>query len=157
MAYYDALATRLSQLSGSMSEKIATINAENVPGPRIDVAVSSVLGDLMLSGAYLRLYAFASNTPTGDPSHDQALADAKMLLALVTSANAPAFNTADPGRYAMLAGMLDALVAMETETGISQTVRDGLLARAETKKPWWQANGYSSPIGFGDIEAAGIE
>jgi hypothetical protein len=160
MAYYDALIAKWATLTGTTSEKLAAINALTVAGPRSDTQVSSVLGSLMLGGAYLSLYSFAQGSFTGDATHDHALGAAKLLMAITSNPNAPAFNMSDPSKYAQIAGMLGAIMAQEAAapgtTGVTQAVHDGLLALCETTVPWWQANGYTSPIGFGDLSAAGL-
>jgi len=161
MAYYDALAAKWATLSGSTDEKLAAINAEMVAGPRVDVQISSVMGELMLSGAFLPLASFAGGNPTGDSAHDNALFAAKMLMTLVTSPNAPAFNLADSGRYATITGMLNAIVSYEAAhpgaTGMTANEEAALLALSATTLPWWQSVGYSSPIGIGDLESAGLK
>jgi hypothetical protein len=159
MAYYDALIAKWATLTGTTAEKLATINALTVAGPRSDTQVSSVLGSLMLGGAYLTLYSFAQGTFNGDAMHDQALGAAKLLMAITSNPNAPAFNMSNPDRYAQIAGMLGAIMAQEAAapgtTGVTQTVHDGLLALCETTLPWWQANGYTSPFSENDLIAAG--
>jgi hypothetical protein len=159
MAYYDALVTKWSTLSGTTAEKLAAVNAETVAGANVDVQISAVVGKLMLSGAYLPLAAFASGTASGDAGHDAALFAAKMLLTIITVPNAPAFQMSDPTNYATIKGMMDAILAWEiahaNTTGFTQAVHDALLVLAATAVPWWSVNGYSSPIGDADLVAAG--
>ena len=144
MSYYDALIAKLATLSGTDAEKIAAVNALTVPGPRVNVAVSSVVGQMILSGVYLKLATFAKSAPTGDPTHDTALAYAATFMALVTSPNAPEFATANPTSYAIIQGMMDAILAQETASpgsiGFTQAVHDGLLGLSATAVPWWQAS-----------------
>jgi hypothetical protein len=162
MAYYDALVAKWGDgtLTGTTDQKLAAINALGVAGPKADVPVSIVVGRLMLSGAYLTLAAFAKGATNGTQTHDDALTAAQMLMALITTPNAPAFATSDPADYATIKGMMDAVLAQEVaqpgSTGFTQAVHDGLLSLAETSIPWWQANGYTSPFNANDLAAAGV-
>lgn len=154
MAYYDALAAKWAELSGTTPEKLAALNAETVPGPRVDVTVPAVIGRLMISGAYLGLAKFAQDAFIGEAAHDAALGSAKMLMAQISIPNAPGFNMSDAENYAAIAGMMAAMVAYPS-SGMSAALRDDLLGLCETTRPWWQANGYTSPFSIDDLEAAG--
>lgn len=160
MAYYDALAAKWATLTGTTASKLSQINVLTLPGPNADVAVSAVVGKLMLSGAYLPLAAFAQSAMNSTVTHDNALGAAKMLMAIITTPNAPSFQMSDPASYAGIKGMMDAILAQETatpgSTGFTQMVHDALLALAATTVPWWQANGYSSPFNTNDLAAAGL-
>jgi hypothetical protein len=159
MSYYDQLKDKWATLQGTSDEKLAAINAETVSGPRVDVQVSSVFGRLLLSGAYWKLAAFAQTVPTADATHDGALFSAKSLLLLLSSPNAPAFNMSNPTHYVIISGMLGAILSWELantgSTGVTQAIHDDILGLCETTSPWWQANGYSSPISDNDLIAAG--
>lgn len=161
MAYYDLLAAKWATLTGTTADKMAAVNALTVPGPNIDVPVSAVVGKMILSGVYLTLASFAQGSGTGNVTHDTALAYAKTFMALVTSPNAPAFNTSNPANFTIIKGMMDAILAQETatpgSTGFTQAVHDGLLGLAATTLPWWQVDGgLSSPVSENDLIAAGL-
>lgn len=159
MAYYDNLVAQWATLTGTVDEKLAAINAQTVAGPNVDVAVSTVVGVLMLSGSYLSIAAFANTAPNADPVHDGALISAKTLMALLTIPNVPPFAMSDPTTYARIKGMADALLAQElassNSTGFTQAVHDALLALPATVLPWWKVNGYTSPFSQSDLDAAG--
>lgn len=172
MAYYTALiaawngatqppagvtGTALTGLS--TAAKIAAINGWTVAGPNVDVPVSAIVGSLMLGGAYLPLSVFVAGATNGNTTHDSALSAAKMLMAWITVPNAPAAQMSNPTVFAEISGMASAVLVQETatpgSTGFTQAVHDALIALSATTKPWWQANNYSSPIGTGDLSAAG--
>lgn len=159
MAYYDALRTEWATLSGSTADKLAEINALTIPGPAQDVTVRSVVGMLLLNGAYLRASNFAKSTPTGDATHDAALVAMQTLMAWLTVPNAPDVQMSNPTTFGAVKAMGDAALAQElaspNSTGFTQPVHDALLALAATTIPWWQSAGYTSPINQNDLEAAG--
>jgi hypothetical protein len=160
MAYYDALIAEWSTLAaGTTAQKLAAINAETVAGPNIAVAVSQVVGSLLLSGGYATLSSFAAGALNSNATHDAALMAAKTLMALMTVPNSPAIDMSNPTTLAIVKGMADAILAQETAapggTGFTQAVHDGLLALCATSIPWWKVSGYSSPISAGDLSAAG--
>ena len=165
MAYYDALIVRWATLTGTTDQKLAAVNALTVAGPNVDVQIQNVVGTLMLSGAYLRLAAFAQTAPTGVTVHDTALGASMLLMSLLTSPNAPPFNMSNATNYAAISGMLGALLTQETvtagSTGITQGVHDALLALSATTISWWQApvasngGGLTSPITAPDLILAG--
>jgi hypothetical protein len=161
MAYYDAFVTKWATLApGTTAAKLAALNALTVAGPNIAVEVSSVVGKLMLTQAYLPLSAFAQTATNSNTTHDNALTAAKMLMAMITSPNAPAFHMEDPTIFGTVKGMVDAILAQELatpgSTGITQSVHDALLALCATTIPWWQANSYPRPFDMGDVAAAGV-
>lgn len=160
MTDYTKLVAKWSTLSGTTAEKLAALNAEMVTtSAHRDVPVSTVVGKLLLSGSYLLMQVFAATTPTQSAAHDNALMATKMLMAVVTVPNAPTFQMSDPTTFAQVTGMMNAIVAYETETpgstGFTSSVRDELLALANIDVPWWQANGYTSSFNENDLEAAG--
>lgn len=162
MAYYDALTAKWATLpsADTTAQKLAAINALAVAGPSVDVSVSSVVGVLILNGAYQTLKTFAAGSTTGVATHDAALAAAQTLINWVTIPNAPGLAMSNATVYAEVATMAAAILAQETAaagtTGFTQGVHDALLALAATTIPWWQSAGYSSPIGSGDLQAAGL-
>ena len=152
MAYYDALVARWATLSGTTAQKLAAINALTVAGPMTDVAVTSVVATLALSGRLAGLQAYAQNPPAN--ANAQALTAARELVALLSSPNAPPFRMSDPTVYATVQSFLAALVG-DTATGVGAADEVALLGLAATIVPWWKANGYASPISQGDLDAAG--
>ncbi len=152
MAYYDALIAKWATLSGSSNEKLAAINALTVDGPKVDVPISEIVGYLALSGKLAGLQTYAANPPSG--ANASALVAARELVALIASPNAPAFHMSDPSVYTTVQGFLSALVG-DVVTGITATDQAALLGLAATTIPWWQSAGYASPVGMGDLAAAG--
>jgi hypothetical protein len=157
MTYYDALVAKWATLApGTTAQKLAAVNALTVAGPTVDVAVSAVVGKLILLQAYLTLAAFAQGAANSDATHDTALGSAKMLMTVISIPNAPPFQMSSPTTYATVKGMMDAILAQETaaagSTGFTQAVHDALLALCGTTVTWCQANGYpNAQIGGGGI------
>lgn len=161
MVYYDALKTKWATLTSTTTDaKLAEINDLKVPGANVDVPVSTVVGKLMLAGAYFTLEAFAGGATNGTQPHDTALIAAKMLTTIIGIPNAPGFQMSDPTTYAQVKGMMDAILAQETatpgSTGFTQSVHDTLLGLCATTVPWWQSAGYARAFDLGDVNAAGV-
>jgi hypothetical protein len=161
MAYYDALVAIWPTVQGAdTATKLAALNAQTVAGPNRDVQTHEVIGQLVLSNAFLPLAKFAQGTFTGDTTHDNALGAAMMLMAVVQSPNAPLFKTSDPTAFAQIKALTDAILAQETaapgSTGFTQSIHDSLLSLASTTVPWTQANGYPV-INNGDLAMASLE
>lgn len=162
MAYYDALIAKWPSVAGATTaDKLAALNAEVVAGPNVDVGVSTVLGELLLAGAYFPLEAFSQGEANGDVVHDSALAAAKSLVKLLANPNATVFEMSDSTKYAQIKGMMDVILAQELaqqgSTGFTQSVHDTLLALSSTTQTWWQANGYRRAINMGDVVVAGLD
>lgn len=163
MAYYDALKAKWPTLTSTTTDaKLAEINALTVPGSNVDVPVASVVGKLMLSGAYLALAQFAAGAPTNDVTHDTALGAAKMVMTIITIPNAPAFQMSDATIFAEVKALMDALLAQEVavpnSTGFTQTVHDSLLALATSTQPWATATSggaLNGPVTINELIGAG--
>lgn len=166
MTDYSKLVEKYNELSGTPQERLAVMRAATVPGARVDVEVPSLVGTLMLSGAYLKVAAFAAGAPNNDPAHDAALGAAKVLMAIMTVPNPPHLRTTIPANHAAIKGMVDAILAYDLAnpgaTGISQAVHDELLALCETTQPWATAPvedggaGLTSIPNGNDLVAAGL-
>jgi hypothetical protein len=161
MAYYDALVAKWATLApGTTAQKLAAVNALTVAGPNASVAVSAVVGKLMLLQAYLSLAAFAQGSTNNNATHDTALGAAKMLMTMISIPNAPAFQMSDTTTFATVKGMMDAILAQEVaapgSTGFTQAVHDALLALCATTIPWWQSAGYPGTFNGHDLVAAGL-
>lgn len=159
MAYYTALITEWNTLSGTTDVKISLVNGAIIPGPNKDITIPSLVGYLLLSGAYLPLSAFSNTAQNGNITHDIALNAAKTLMAIITVPYTPTLQTSLPAVYTTISTLSASILANEIATpgsiGFTQAVHDGLLALAATTVPWWEANGYSGPISYGDLAAAG--
>lgn len=152
MAYYDALKAKWATLTGTVADKLTAINAATVVGPRVDVAISSVVGYLALQAKLSTLQAYASNPPTS--AVPQAVVAAKELVTLIATPSIHIFQLTDANTYAAVSNFLNAL-AGDAGTGIVASDVTALLGMAETTVSWWSANGYSSPISQTDLDAAG--
>lgn len=134
MAYYDALKTEWALLSGTTAQKLTAINALTVSG--------SVPTTLYVTGAQLlnciNWTEFAALTA-------QQQSNLLMLCANPGPLLGGSGNTAF-----VVDGMILAYFSHAGPTVAALTA----LAQASSQ-PWWQANGYSSPIGSGDLAAAG--
>lgn len=149
MAYYDTLVAQWGTLTGTTAQKLVALNAQTVAGPKKDVPVSSVVGYLALNAKLSGVQKYAS----APPATEAGIAGAE-LVAILNCPNAPPFGMADPTTYAAVNGLLSAL-ASDSTSGITSADVTALLALAATSVPWWQANGYSSPISASDLAAAG--
>lgn len=137
-----------SYASGTTAATMLTdMTTKSLSGPNQDVSVSTVVGFLMLESDFLTLQSFSQSTTTGNTTHDAALNAAKMLMALVTTPNAPSFAMSNPTTYASIKALADAILAQETATpgttGFTQTVHDGLLALAAVSQSWADQNGWT--------------
>ncbi len=149
MAYYDALIAKWQTLPiGSVAEKTAAINALTVPGPNVDVAIPDAVGILALAGVYQQLVDYSASESGSDAS--------KVLAAFLTAPNAPPLQFSIPDIAASLSEVFAGLVTDAANTGITQEVADSILALSKTTILWWKSAGYTSPIGSGDLDAAGI-
>ena len=152
MAYYDALTQKWATLSGTTAQKLAAINAATADGPKRDISVSSVVGYLATIGALDTLQTYAATSPAG--SNATAVKIARNFLAFCQFAPAGVFQTSDQTHYSAITAQLDELAADAT-SGVTQATADYLIGLSATSVSWWSANGYTSPIGEGDLQAAG--
>jgi hypothetical protein len=150
MADYTALTAEWATLSGTTAEKLAAINALTVAGPNQDVPPSAVVAYLALNGKFAALMKYAQSPPATDAG----VAAANFAAIIGLGNNAPIFEMSVPATYAAIEAMLDAL-ASDPASGVASADVAALLALAATAVPWWQANGYTSPIGPNDLAAAG--
>lgn len=134
MAYYDALIAKWATLTpGTTAQKLAQINAVTVTGSI--PTVFYITGDQLLN--CLDYGEFAVLTPAQQVNLLQICATPGQLLGGASSFIGGLFVAYYAGK---LAGpTIAALTA---------------LAKAVVM-PWWQANGYMSPISAGDLAAAG--
>ena len=139
MIDYSALRSIWPTLSGTVADKVATINAMTV--------------------VYPALASFAASAGNGNATHDAALGAAKVLMAWVTAPNAPRIKMSDPTVYATVSGMAAALVAQETaapgSTGFTAPFSASLIGLSASTTPWWQANGLTGPVTEPDLANAG--
>lgn len=132
MAYYDALITKWGTLSGTTAQKLTAINTATVASAQPAILSVNAIINAIASADFLTLTALQ-------------LQQMAFLMAGSTSVNASpgttiraVFQSVFSGKATTLAN-LSALVAPFDNATI----------------PWWQSNGYSSPIGSGDLTAAG--
>jgi len=107
---------------------------------------------LMLNTKIVPLQTYAASPPNG--SSPTVVALVKELLAGFSYPALTTFQTSNSTIYSTLSGMLTA-IAGDVNTGFTSGDSTALLALAQTTTPWWKSNGYSSPIGSGDLTAAG--
>ncbi len=150
MAYYDALVAEWATLTGTTADKLAAIDALTVAGPNVDVAPAAIVAYLALAGKLAALLKYAA----APPASAAGVAAANLAAVLAMGSNAPSFAMSQPGVYAQMDAMRGAR-AGAAASGLSAAAAAALLALAATTTPWWRAAGYSSPIGAGDLAAAG--
>lgn len=157
MSYYDALAAKWATLSGSADEKLSAINALTIAGGAKNVPVGEVVGYLALHGLLPGIEAFASTPPQG--ADTQIVGAAKALITLIATPSISVFQTSDPAQYAIIETLLGGLASAGL---LAASDSQALLSLAATSLPWWQATvvqgggGLTSPVGVGDLSAAGL-
>lgn len=137
MAYYDALISKWNTLSGTTDIKLSQINSLTVAGPDRLVPISEISDMLRSQGAWLPIKA-AVTTSVGaaaaiDLNEDQRLVTIDINLPIVGQ---------------MLADLV-------SHSLLTQVQADAIVALKNTTTPWWQVNGYTSPINNNDLLAAG--
>jgi hypothetical protein len=145
--YYDALIAKWPSMQGAdTAAKLAALNAETVPGPDRKVPVVELMDYLRTNGVWPKiklsgdLYA-SSNGAQGSIG----------AWAAVDYNNDTRMGTLDVSLP--VTGLL--LADLVTSGLLTQAQSDAIVAMKNTSTPWWQANGYSSPISAGDLAAAG--
>jgi hypothetical protein len=135
MAYYTALITEWATLTGTTAAKLAAINALTISGS-VPTSIT-VTGNQLLN--CINWAEFAALTPTQQ-------ANLLMLCAVPGPLLGGSNNTAF-----IVVGMI--LAYFTNHAGPTITALTALATA--TSQPWWQANGYSSPISPTDLVAAG--
>lgn len=154
MSYYTALLNKWPSVQGAdLAAKLAALDAETVAGPNIDVAIGDIVGYLAIGGKIAPLQDYAASTQT--VSNKNAVDAARTFFVLINTPRISVMQTSVPSVYAAVQGFLSTISA-DAASGITTNDVQAILGMAATTMPWWQANGYSSPIGTGDLEAAGI-
>lgn len=135
MAYYDALIAKWATLTpGTTAQKLAQLNAVTVTG---SVPTSfNITGDQLLNCINWSEFAALS---AQQQSNMLSICKAGTLLG----------GSANTSRMAP-----GAVIAYFPGGGSTITALTALAQAAV--QPWWQANGYSSPIGPGDLAVAGL-
>ncbi len=141
-------------LSGLTTEqKIAAVNAWTVAGPTRDVPVRTVAGYLLANLKMAPLLNYVDSPPVGaNPSAH--LVAQNLIAALTRVSQPPDFNVSDPDILAALTSAVETMIS-DPACGLTADDAAALLALGQTKIPWWQSIGLSSPISAPDLEAAG--
>lgn len=142
MAYYDALIAKWPDVSGATTaDKLTTLNGETIAGPVVGVPVVQVMTYLWTNGLWLPMLAAAqAGTSNG----------AIAAVALLEDRTRETIDFSLPTATALLADLV-------SHSLLSQAQSDAIVAMGTPQVPWWQGNGYSGPIGYGDLAMAGIE
>lgn len=134
MAYYDALIAEWAALTGSTAQKLAAINALTVSGS-IPTSVF-ITGDQLFNCLVYSEFAALS------------AAQQTQLLEVCAMPGQLLGGSASP----FIAPFFGTLLA----AGKGPLTLANLVALAKASvQPWWQANGYASPIAPSDLAAAG--
>ena len=152
MTSFDTLRAVWPNLSGTTDQKLAALAAMTVAGPTVDVKTSDVFAYLALAGKLTGLQVYAVSPPNG--ANANAILAARQLFAL-PSVGVTTIQMSSPQVYTVVQAWLGALVAETADTGITSADVSVLMALASSSIPWWQANGYTSPISQNDLDAAG--
>lgn len=132
MAYYDALKTEWATLTGTTAQKLASINAMTVAAAQPAVLSVTAIINAIASADFLALTALQLQQMT-------------FLLAGGASVNA------SPGTT--IRAVFQNIFASKATTLANLSALVSPFDNATT--PWWQANGYASPISPSDLSAAG--
>jgi hypothetical protein len=147
-----ALQSIWPSLSGTTKQKLASLNDMMVAGPSQDVPCAQIWTYLAQRGLIAKLEAYAANPPQG--AAPQTVMSVNYMLAMLADTARDKFATSDPVVLSQAQAFAAALVA-DPATGVSQSDGNALLAMTQTKAPWWEANGYTKPIGIDDLIEAG--
>jgi hypothetical protein len=132
MTYYDALVAEWATLTGTTAQKLAAINALTITGATPTTAYTT--GNAIFNCLVWSEFNALSATQ-------------QTLLMQICAIQGPILGgSASP----FLAPFFGAIASKAPQT-IAALVA---LAQAIVQ-PWWQANGYTSPISAGDLAAAG--
>lgn len=132
MAYYTALANEWATLTGTTAQKLAAINALTVTGV--------VPSTFYVTGAQI-----LNCTNYGEFKLLTAAQQSSWLQLCATQ------GSIQGGASSFAGGM-----AVAFFTNLSGPTITAMTALAQAiVTPWWQANGYTSPIGPNDLVAAG--
>jgi hypothetical protein len=135
MAYYDALIAEWGTLTGTTVAKLAALNALTVSG--------TVPTNFTVTGAQLlnciNWTEFAALTVVQQQSLLQLCAVPGQLL----------------GGSSNTAFLVDGMILAYFTNHSGPTVTALTALAHAVAQPWWQANGYSSPISANDLVAAG--
>lgn len=140
MPYYTALKAKWPDLSGSTGEKLAQINALTVVGPAQPVSIVDAVTYLRRHGLWLPIKAAAASG---------ASMGAAAAVDLNDDPRAGSIDFSLPIVQMMVGDLIDKNLLSKDQAG-------DLAALGASSLPWWQASGYSSSIGTGDLEAAGL-
>ncbi len=129
--------------------KLAALNATNVAGPPQDIAADRIENFLVTTNKIVALRAFVYQTPA--TPNAQALLAANYLIAILQGADGGLIRAgSEPGLLGILSHLSD-----DARTGITAANVTALINACSPPMPWWQANGFTSPVALSDLIAAG--
>jgi hypothetical protein len=134
-------------------QKLAQLNATQVPGPHVDVYRADIKRLIQGFGIYQQLNQYATSPMT----NRRAFTAVNYVLAIVDYEFAflgPKLALSDPNFYQAVVRLLPDLMA-DPATGVTQDMVNQLLALTAPLVPWWQGNGFSNPISIADLINAG--
>ena len=146
-----ALSSLWGTFSGTTEQKLGLVNAAMVAGPTKDISADLISGILVRANKMTGLRTFVT-VPGGASAATVQAATYFMMMVL---GDRPVLPTSDPAFYARLQIWLAALVAATAQTGILQAHANAILSLAASTLPWWQAHGFTAPVGVLDLVDAG--
>jgi hypothetical protein len=140
MSYYDALIAKWPTLAaGTVSDRLAAINALTVPGPSAPVPIVAVTEYLRSNNLWLAIKAATATSPGAAAAVDYN-----------SDTRAQTIDFSLPIVGQMLADLVGRAL-------LSQQQSDAMVALGATTLPWWKANGYRAPITGQDLVEAGLQ
>lgn len=157
MAYYDALVAKWATLTGTTAQKLAAINAATVttatPNQPFPLSAAANVAKTSPNFSWARITQRAQAVAALPPA---TATDGAILAARTVVATDPG-QMIDPGLPAAWGAWQAGIGALEAVGDLSAADVAAItaLTTVTTSQPWWQANGYTSPVGPNDLVAAG--
>lgn len=150
-----ALAAIWATLPASMttSQKLSTLNDMKVAGPAQNCSRNAIKAILMGAGVLGKMQAYVTSPDATQPC----LIATNYLLTIVDYEAAVAgdvFPVSEPANLALIQDIAPNLLS-DPANGMTQNDLDRIMALITPLVPWWQANGFSSPVLVNDLIAAG--
>ncbi|MDE1905007.1 MAG: hypothetical protein KGH75_00970 [Rhodospirillales bacterium] len=121
----------LTSAPATLADAVTALNAQTT-NITIDVPVGTIYGNLLLTGVWAQMVAWAKANPS-DTTGALAVIDA--MQAMLTSPNIPDVTMSNPTTAALISGMLAKLVSSSV---ITQTQEAAILALASATVAVWQ-------------------
>lgn len=150
MGDLNALRMAWPSLTGTTAQKLATLNAMQVPGPSQDITVATLQTFITSNGLEAPLAAYVARGPN---AVQPALIACNYLLAILAASD-PIIHTSIPSNFATVEQLGQALLT-DPATGITPTLLTQMIALIQPPALWWQVHGFAAAVSITDLIAAG--